>query len=498
MGVSIHIDGARPGVTINKNIYGHFSEHLGRCIYGGIFVGKDSPIPNVNGMRTDVVEALKKLEVPVLRWPGGCFADEYHWQDGVGPQESRKRMVNTNWGGVVEDNSFGTHEFLELCRQLGCEPYINANVGSGSVREMAEWVEYLNSDGDSSVVRQRWANGQKDAWGVKYLGIGNESWGCGGNMRPEYYADEFRRFSTFCRDYGKNKLYRIACGPSDDDLRWTEVLMKQAGRHFDALTLHSYTIPSGKWKDKGEATVFDEERYYQTLERANRMEKLVTDHCAIIDRVERELAKREGEKVHRVDLIVDEWGCWHEVEKGTNPGFLYQQNTMRDAMVAALTLNIFNRHADRVVMANIAQMVNVLQSVILTEGDDMLLTPTYHVFDLYRRHMDASLLDCAVFADSLPGSVKQVSASASLRDGEITLTAANLHMTDAVDVDITVDGMDVKDVTARAISGDAHDMNTFEDKEKVVIRPLTAIRRTASGFTVTLPACSVAEIRVRG
>lgn len=499
MAISIHVDGARPGAVINKNIYGHFSEHLGRCVYDGIFVGKDSPIPNVNGMRKDVVEALKKLEVPVLRWPGGCFADEYHWQDGIGPKENRKRMVNTNWGGVVEDNSFGTHEFLELCEQIGCEPYINMNVGSGTVREMAEWVEYLNSDGDSSVVKQRWANGRKDAWGVKFVGVGNENWGCGGSMRPEFYADNYRRFSTFCRNYGNNKLYRIACGPSDDDLRWTEVLMRMAGTQMDALTLHSYTIPSGDWGEKGSATDFDQERYYKTLRQANRMEKLVSDHSAIMDRVERELAgKNPNHKVHHVDLIVDEWGCWHDVEPGTNPGFLYQQNTMRDAMVAALTLNIFNRHADRVVMANIAQMVNVLQSVILTEGDDMLLTPTYHVFDLYRAHMNAKLLDCAVFCDQLECGVKQVTASASVKDGVITVTAANLHATQEAEVELTVDGVETKSVSARMIFGDPHDMNTFENKEKVTIVPLTDVTRKGNTMLIKLPACAVAEITIGG
>lgn len=491
MAISIHVDGARPGVTINKNIYGHFSEHLGRCIYGGLFVGKDSSIPNVNGMRTDVVQALKKIGVPVLRWPGGCFADEYHWQDGIGPQEDRKRMVNTNWGGVVEDNSFGTHEFLELCRQIGCEPYINANVGSGSIREMAEWVEYLNSDGDSSVVKQRWQNGQKDAWGVKYFGVGNESWGCGGNMRAEYYADEYRRFQTYCRNYGQNKLYRIACGPSDADFDWTETLMKRAGRHFDALTLHSYTVPTGNWGDKGSATDFDTDMYYKTLAATNRMEMLVEAHGAIIERFEKE-------NDHHVDLIVDEWGTWHNVEPGTNPGFLYQQNTMRDAMVAAINLNIFNNHADRVAMANIAQTVNVLQSVILTEGDEMLLTPTYHVFDLFKAHQNASLLDTAVFCDKLDCGVKQVSASASVKDGVITVTLANLHSDAPAEVALTIDGAAASEITGRVLTGAPTDKNTFDAKTCVTVQPLTAITPTAAGCTVTLPACSVAELTIRG
>ena len=330
------------GKKINKNIYGHFSEHLGRCIYGGVYVGENSDIPNVNGMRTDVVQALKKIGVPVLRWPGGCFADEYHWEDGIGPKETRKRMVNTNWGGVVEDNSFGTHEFMELCRQIGCEPYVNANVGSGTVREMAEWVEYMNSTGDSTVVQKRWANGHKEPFNLKYLGVGNENWGCGGNMRPEYYADEYRRYQTFCRNYGDNKLYRIACGPSSGDWNWTDKLMERAGRYLDAITLHHYTVPYA-WDKKGSATDFDADEYYLTLRNAAYMDTLIRGHLAIMDKYDHE---------HRVGLIVDEWGTWFDCEPGTNPGFLYQQNTMRDAMVAALTLDIFNSHCDRVVMAN--------------------------------------------------------------------------------------------------------------------------------------------------
>ncbi|MBP3541143.1 MAG: alpha-N-arabinofuranosidase [Clostridia bacterium] len=485
---TITIDASRPGAKINKNLYGNFSEHLGRCIYGGLFVGKDSPIPNVNGMRTDVVEALKKLNLPVLRWPGGCFADEYHWRDGIGPQEGRKRMVNTNWGGVVEDNSFGTHEFLELCDQIGCEPYINANVGSGSVQEMAEWVEYLNSDGDSTIAQQRWANGRKEPFGVKFWGVGNENWGCGGNMRPEYYADVYRRYQTYCRNYGDNKLYRIACGPSGDDWNWTEVLMKNAAAHLDAITLHQYTVP-GDWTDKGSATDFSKEMYLTTLEKAADIERMIKGHLAIMDKYDKE---------HRVGLIVDEWGCWHNVEPGTNPGFLYQQNTMRDAMVAAIHLDIFNRHADRIPMANIAQMVNVLQAVILTDGAEMLLTPTYHVFDMYRPHMEAQLLDCMVASDMLTGSLKKVTASASIKDGAVTLTCSNLSDVDEEEVLIQVNGLKPTDVTISLLAGECHAMNTFENKENVTIKPCTDFTVTDAGISLKLPACSVAAITVRG
>ena len=488
MRASVHIDCNHPGASISRNLYGQFSEHLGRCVYGGLFVGKDSPIPNVNGMRTDVVEALKKLQVPVLRWPGGCFADEYHWRDGVGPLEGRRRMVNSNWGGVVEDNSFGTHEFMELCRQLGCEPYINANVGSGAVREMAEWVEYLNCDGDSTIARQRWANGSKEPFHVKYWGVGNESWGCGGDMRPEHYADLYRQFKTYCRTYGKDKLFRIACGPNGDDTDWTEKVMELAGDYMDALSMHYYTVAGDRWEDKGQALDFDRERYYKTIEHAARIEPIMEAHLAVMDRYDPK---------HRVGLIIDEWGTWYDVEPGTNPGFLYQQNTMRDAMVAALTLNIFNAHADRLVMANIAQMVNVLQAMILTDGDRMLLTPTYHVFDLYRPHMDARSLETCVFADRIQGGVKQISASASTRDGAITVTLANLDADQGAEVLLDAEGAG-GEVTGWILTGEVHSCNDFDAPDRVTPQPYTDWKATEKGLLLRLPACSLAALTLRG
>ncbi len=473
--------------TVSRNIYGHFSEHLGRCIYQGLFVGRESPIPNVNGMRSDVVEALKKISVPVLRWPGGCFADEYHWEDGIGPLGDRKRMVNTNWGGVVEDNSFGTHEFLELCRQIGCEPYINGNVGSGTVREMAEWIEYLNSDGDSTVVRRRRDNGRQDAWNVRFFCVGNESWGCGGNMRPEYYADEFRRYATFCRQYGKNKLYKIACGPNSGDYQWTKVLMERAGHMMDGLSLHYYTL-CGDWHSKGSATRFTEEEYYRTLYRASFMEELVTKHSEIMDRSDPE---------KRVGLIVDEWGTWYDVEDGTNPGFLYQQNTMRDAVCAAITLNIFNRHCDRVRMANLAQTVNVLQALVLTEGDRMVLTPTYHVFDLYRGHMDAREIACRVESEPVcegEWAQPQVSASASEKDGVLTLTLANLSA--AAPVRVQIEGISARECSGRILSGQMNQYNDFESSP-LSVRPFEDIGLEGGTVTVTLPSPSVVSLLIR-
>ncbi|MGG6310665.1 alpha-N-arabinofuranosidase [Paenibacillus macerans] len=480
--------------TISRNIYGHFSEHLGRCIYEGIWVGEDSPIPNTNGIRNDVVEALKQIKIPVLRWPGGCFADEYHWKDGIGPKEGRKRMVNTHWGGVVENNHFGTHEFMELCEQLGCEPYINGNVGSGTVREMSEWVEYLTFGGVSPMAELRGQNGRKEPWKATYFGVGNENWGCGGNMRPEYYADEYRRYQTYVRNYDGNRIHRIACGANSDDYNWTEVLMREAGRFMDSLTLHYYTLPNDDWQNKGPATGFDEKAWFSTLRKALRMDELITRHSTIMDKYD-----PEG----RVGLIVDEWGTWYDVEPGTNPGFLYQQNTIRDALVAGLTLNIFHKHNGRVRMANIAQTVNVLQAVILTEGEKMILTPTYHVFDMYKVHQDAELLDLSLDCGSYrldDGEIPAVTATAS-RDGQgnIHISFCNLQHDAEAKVVIDVRGLAAEGlaITGSTLAGgklDAH--NTFEQPNTVVPKPFDAFALEGGKLTVNLPAMSVTTLEL--
>jgi alpha-N-arabinofuranosidase len=485
---SISIDRSRSRGTISRYIFGHFAEHLGRCIYGGIYVGEDSPIPNDGGIRRDVVQAMKNIRVPVLRWPGGCFADEYHWRDGIGPKEARRRMVNTNWGGVVEDNSFGTHEFLELCRQVGCEPYITGNVGSGTVQEMSEWVEYLNSDGDSTVVRERRANGRQDAWGVRFWGVGNESWGCGGNMRPEYYADTYRRYQCFCRTYGDHRLYKIACGPSDADVAWTEVLMKNAAFCMDGLSLHSYTIPGG-WNNKNRATEFTREDYFETLALSADMERKIRLHAAVMDRYDPE---------KRIGLIMDEWGTWFQVEPDTNPGFLYQQNTMRDAMVAAVHFDLFARCCDRLFMANIAQTVNVLQAIILTEGDQMVLTPTYHVFDLYQDHMDARQLDCYIQSERI-GTEKYgigaISASASEKEGRITLTLSNLDPEKAREVDISLRDEAIQQVSGRILTGAMDAWNDF-GRSPLAVQPYTDFTVRDGRLKAKLPPCAVAELKL--
>lgn len=468
------------GPKISKYIYGQFAEHLGRCIYEGIYVGENSSIPNVNGMRTDVVEALKNIKIPVLRWPGGCFADEYHWKDGIGPKENRKKIVNTNWGGVTENNHFGTHEYFELLRQLGCEAYINGNVGSGTVQEMQEWIEYMTMDGESPMANLRRENGHDDPWKVKFFGVGNESWGCGGNMRPDYYADVYRRYQTFVRQYGKDKIYKIACGPNIDDYNWMDRVMSIAAPFMDGISLHHYAL-TGAWEDKGPALGFEESQWWSLLKSAKKMDELITKHSTIMD-------KYDPEK--RVGLIVDEWGSWLAVEPGTNPGFLYQQNTIRDAMVAALTLNIFHKHADRVHMANIAQTVNVLQAMILTEGDKMVKTPSYHVFDLYKVHQDADVV--ASYGDESD----TLSYTVSKKDGMISISLCNYSLTDTQTLDVAGEFGDTI-AEARYITADKMDEhNDFEHPENITIKDFDGAKLVDGQLSITIPPMSVATIRI--
>jgi alpha-N-arabinofuranosidase len=481
--------------TISRHIYGHFAEHLGRCIYGGIWVGEDSPIPNVRGIRSDVVAALRQIRIPVLRWPGGCFADEYHWMDGVGPKSERPEMVNTHWGGVTENNHFGTHEFMDLCAQLGCEPYICGNVGSGTVQEMQQWVEYLTFDGKSPMADLRREHGRDDPWAVKFWGVGNENWGCGGRMRPEFYADQYRRFATYLRDLGDNVLHKIACGPNSDNYHWTEVLMAQTeGMHtrpgkppfMAGLALHYYTR-LGRPGDRGSATAFGEDAWFAILRNARVMETLVEKHSTIMDRYDPE---------KRVDLIVDEWGTWYEVEPGTNPGFLYQQNSLRDALVAGLTLNIFNRHSDRVRMANIAQTVNVLQAMVLTEGERMIKTPTYHVFDMYKVHQDATLLPLDLTCGHYTfgeAAIPRLDATASRdQEGRVHLTLCNLDPHQEVDISCDLRGADVSTAEGQVLTADAINAhNTFEDPDAVVPQPLDGAHVEDGAVSFTMPAKSV-------
>lgn len=482
--------------TIDKNIYGHFAEHLGRCIYDGIWVGERSPIPNRRGIRLDIVEALKKIQPGVLRWPGGCFAEEYHWRDGIGPAERRKPRVNTFWGGVVESNRFGTHEFFELCELIGAEPYICGNVSTGTPQEMMDWLEYVNYGDGSELADLRRSNGRERPFDLKYFGIGNENWGCGGRMRPEYYADLYRRYQNHAKSFGPEPLYKIACGPKNDDYHWTEVLMREAGRYMDGLALHYYTrfFSSGENKEeyRGSATEFGEDEWFRALRQAWYTEEIVTRHSSIMDHYDPE---------RKVALVVDEWGTWFDVAPGSNPSFLFQQNTMRDALVAGMSLNIFNNHAERVRMANIAQTVNVLQAMILTEGERMVLTPSYHVFAMYAPHQGARLLRHSLQCESytfddadIPALNVSVSKAA---DGAITISFCNNHPRRSEPVACEVRGGDFASITGRLLSAksmNAH--NTFDAPAVVEPQPFTSFSQSRGALEVELPPMSVAVVRL--
>lgn len=468
--------------VINKNIYGHFAEHLGRSIYGGFFVGDTSKIPNTNGVRNDIVKALKELKIPNLRWPGGCFADTYHWKDGIGPKENRPTIVNQWWGGVTEDNSFGTHDFLNMCELLGAEPYLSGNVGSGTVQELSEWVQYANYKGKSPMSNLRKKNGRAEPWKVNFWGIGNEAWGCGGNMTADYYANEYRKYATFM----PNDIVRIASGANSDNYNWTETLMKNIPANMlGGLALHHYSVID--WNKKGDGVDFTEDQYFATMKEALKMEELVTKHSAIMD-------KYDPNK--KIDLVVDEWGGWYDVEKGTNPGFLYQQNTMRDAVLAGSTLNIFNNHADRVRMANLAQCVNVLQAVILTDKAKMITTPTYHVMKMYNVHQGATLLPVnfnspryTYKGEMLPA----VSVSASKDQNRVVhISLVNIDSKNKNKIEIDVKGLGVKNFTGTILtSAKLQDYNSFEVPNKIVPTVFKNFENKSGKLEITVPPFSV-------
>ena len=487
---TITIRADQPGPKIDRNIYGQFAEHLGRGIYEGVWVGEDSQIPNTRGYRNDVLAALKKLKIPVVRWPGGCFADEYHWRDGVGPRAQRPVRINTHWGGVEETNAFGTHEFLDFAELIGADAYVAGNVGSGTPQEMAEWVEYITSDSNSTLAQLRRKNGREKPWKLPYFGVGNETWGCGGNMRPEFFADLYRQFATFVKAPRENRPVKVASGANVDDYHWTEVMLSQAARHMDAYSLHYYTFPGG-WENKGPSTGFGKDQWASTLKHALRMDELVTKHSAIMD-------KYDPEK--KVALYVDEWGAWYDPEPGRNPGFLYQQNTIRDALVAALTLDIFHRHADRVRMSAIAQMVNVLQAMILTEKEKMVLTPTYHVFEMYIPFQGATSAPVQIEAPEYSQgewTMTSIDASAARgADGKLYIALVNVDPDREATVSATVTGMKARDAEGRVLTAQALDArNTFEKPNTV--QP-TAYKATRRGDTLRfeLPPKSVVVVAV--
>ncbi|MCC9165787.1 alpha-N-arabinofuranosidase [Pontibacter harenae] len=483
-----------PNLKISRHIYGHFAEHLGRSIYGGFYVGEDNTkIPNTNGVRNDVVEALKTLKVPNLRWPGGCFADTYHWKDGIGPKDQRPTIVNSWWGGVTENNSFGTHDFLNMCELLGAEPYLAGNMATGLVQELSDWVQYVNFAGDSPMSKLRRENGRDKPWNVKFWGIGNEAWGCGGNMAPDYYANEYRKYATFVADWDNSGgLFRIASGANSADYNWTEVLMKNIPKNLiEGVALHHYSVID--WNKKGPTRGFSEEQYFKTMKSALFMEELINKHTAIMEKYDPQ---------HKVALVVDEWGGWYDVEPGTNPGFLYQQNTMRDAMIAGATLNIFNNHCDRVKMANLAQAINVLQAVILTEDEKMLLTPTYHVMEMYNVHQDATFLPLELkSADFTFGNEKlpAVSGSASRDQQGVThITLTNIDPKKSNQISIDVQGSKFKSVSGRILASKSiQDYNSFDNPNKIKPANFKGAKLRGNNLNVELPPFSVVVLELK-
>ncbi|MFT4203732.1 MAG: alpha-L-arabinofuranosidase C-terminal domain-containing protein [Chitinophagaceae bacterium] len=490
----IQVANNKPQQVINANIYGHFAEHLGHCIYNGIFIGDTlREVPNTEGIRNDIVAALRKLKVPILRWPGGCFADTYHWKDGIGPKSERPSMVNKWWGGVTEDNSFGTHDFLLLCQLLGAAPYLAGNTGSGTPQELADWVQYVNFDGKSPMGDLRRKNGHDSAWNVQYWGVGNEAWGCGGNMRPEYYADIYRRYSTFMTDYNPQKpLFKIASGANSADYHWTETLMKNIPLNMvNGIALHHYAVI--EWNRKGPDQRFTEDQYFKTMRSSLFMDSLIARHSAVMD-------KYDPQK--KVALVVDEWGGWYDVAPGTNPGFLYQQNTMRDAMIAATTLNIFNNHSDRVRLANLAQIVNVLQSVILTDKEKMVLTPTYHIMEMYNVHQNAKLIPTTFVSPTyvLNGqSLPAVSVSASIDDTQkIHVSMANIdaHKPQQIELDFAA-ANDYKKVSGRILTSDnLTNCNTFENPNKIQPATFNGAKLQNGKISLTIPPFSAVVLEL--
>ncbi|MBB4659690.1 alpha-N-arabinofuranosidase [Parvularcula dongshanensis] len=482
------IDQSAPIGTIQPEVYGQFVEHLGAGIYDGIWVGEDSDIPNTDGIRDDVFAALDRLEIPVMRWPGGCYADLYHWRDGIGPRNERAGTVNMAWGGTPESNQFGTHEFFNLAERLGAKTYLNVNLGTGTPGEAQAWLEYITLPEGSDLANERKANGREKPWKIDYLSIGNETWGCGGNMRPAFYADLYAQWATLLQTAGEAPK-RILSGSHEGNIDYSDEVLDHPGMGnlADGISLHYYTLPNGDWADKGEATDFSKAQWAETITRTLRME----------DAIERSLAMIDSHNFEDdFDLYVDEWGMWVNTEEGAPA--LYQQNTIRDAVVAALNFNLFHQHADRVPMTNIAQMVNVLQAMILTDGGKMVLTPTYHVFDMYRPFQGATALPVSFEAptygsgdDAFPA----LSASAArTEDGTLVLAFVNADPEAAHGV--TLQAGDARRAEGRVLSAeeiDAH--NTFASPNEVQPEEMS-VRAKNGTFELGLPARSVTVLKL--
>ena len=501
--IELVVDASKSGAKIDRNIFGQFAEHLGRGIYEGLWVGPDSTISNTRGIRNDVVGALRALKVPNVRWPGGCFADEYHWRKGIGAAGQRTATLNPNWGGVVEPNTFGTHEFMDFIEQIGSRAYLSVNVGSGTPQEAAEWLEYLTTAQPTTLAKERAANGHQTPYKIPYLGIGNESWDCGGNMTPEYYLSQLKVYSRFVRNFhpeqqSDNRMLKIAVGPGGGGTRWTqwtEAIMKAWQGHqwswdIDGLSLHNYTVV--RWPASYASVGFGEKEYSEILKSTLEMNQLIATHSAIMD-------KYDPQK--QIALVVDEWGAWYGPLPGSNPGFLVQQNSLRDAILAALNLNIFARHSDRVRMANIAQMLNVLQAMIMTDEEKMVVTPTYHVFRMYVPFQDATFVPVTFNAGTYThGSITlpRVDAIAA-RDsaGILWVAATNVDPAQPVEIAVRLPGISPRSAAGETLTAPAVDsVNTFDRPNTVVPKPVTA-RVLGDQLTLTLEPKSVTVISIR-
>ncbi|NMC40939.1 MAG: alpha-N-arabinofuranosidase [Bacteroidales bacterium] len=474
--IIIKINPEQEGPVISRHIFGHFAEHLGSGIYGGIWVGPESDIPNVRGIRKDVVEALKALRVPNVRWPGGCYADKYHWRDGIGTPEERRSRINVSWGGAPEPNTFGTHEFFDFIDQIGSEAFISANVGSGTVQESADWLEYLTATG-SALAAERARNGHPEPYKVAFWGIGNEVWGCGGPFTPQEYITELKKFATFSTNYNTDvNTQFVAVGPDSYDnysFGYAEPVMEAWAKktwtwNIHGLSLHNYT--RGGWPPVIPATGFDELQYASVIEETLRMDRFIAENRAIMDKYD------PGSKV---SILVDEWGTWYAPEDGTNPAFLKQQNSQRDAIVAALNFNIFTRHAERVHGANIAQMINVLQAVIFTEKEKMVLTPTYHAFRLYVPFQDAVRLPVNFNAGSYRVGGKNLPRldviAAKGKEGNIHVAITNIDPGNTASIEIPFEGFSIISVNGERLFASSIDaVNTFENPDNVSPKEISA------------------------
>jgi alpha-L-arabinofuranosidase len=504
--------------SITADLYGHFVEHLGGVVYDGVWVGEKSTIANTGGIRQALVDHMRRLPPGPIRWPGGCFADSYDWRDGVGPRAARPRRTNF-WEGAMaklpdgpgkyDPNHFGTNDFVRLCRLVKSEPYIAANLRSLSAKDFYQWVEYCNSPaGSSTLAELRTAGGDRDPFRVRFWGVGNESWGCGGNFTPEEYATEYRRFTAWVPGYGV-KLAFIGSGPNSGDLGWTRrFLTKLTEKGEGALNgmwgwaLHHYSWNTSRgattdwFAGKGDAVAFTNDEWYELLVEADKMDGLITGHWGVMGEIDR---------THRVKLVVDEWGAWFKQGTEVDPAHLFgQQSTVRDALVSALTLDTFHRHADKVVMANVAQLVNCLQSLFLADEDRFVATPVFHVFEMYGAHVGGRAVRAECSAPRISyervkdkGSLWGLAGSASVKEKTLTLTVVNPHVTEARETEIAIRGASIASARATTISApDIHAHNTFERPNEV--QPKEERTGAAQGGVLVyrFPAASVTRLSV--